>query len=626
MGLFDEALTKDDFEDANWQEVISSSPMKECLTYTSFFQTKAEEVRKSGDTKQEAVFGLLSFITWFVLRLDSAGMPLGPRVILHGVATSSIDDIPDAYLEVLKEIAPTITDPEMQARVTDILWVRQRSKAYAMAKLAIPAYLASAEILNRPQYGAFSNARIERALQIAASLGRTSPELDQVITHIERLTIKYTSEKQWPRAARMHELLRAEKRGDPSVYAPMAEISAKQLEAEGKWYLAERFWKIKANWHFLAEEPDEERSARIQAAETHIKQADNYLNLPSPSYLNACHHIEDAIEAYRSFGSNKERVAELHKLLLEYQPRAFGQLRFMKSETLDTSEFEEPAAAAVKDKSILDALYALATITKSPKVSFLRRRIKKRIDDYLLYYLFGLAHIDNVGKTKARRPAFSSESDDEKENAILVEMYSDARRQQGALAMALIEPAREQIKLEHGVRVRDFNPIVYNNRFVPPSHAHIYAEGLHAGLMGDFLVACHLLAPQLENSIRYILNQTGAITSGFDAKRIQDEDSLNVILDLPEMRQLFDEDTIFDLKGLLAEQFGSNLRNEMAHGLMPYNRFWSAEVAYLWWLALRLCCLFRIVPSLVQTKIRRYRASELSKKRNRPRGFMRSQA
>lgn len=193
--------------------------------------------------------------------------------------------------------------------------------------------------------------------------------------------------------------------------------------------------------------------------------------------------------------------------------------------------------------------------------------------------------------------------DNEKEAAILAEMYMDARKYQGTLAIALVEPAREQIQLEHGVRVRDFYPIVFNNRFIPSGHARIYAEGLFAGLVGDFMGACHLLAPQLENSIRHILNQQGAITSGFDAKRVQDEDSLNAILELPELKQILDEDTIFDLKGLLAEQLGSNLRNDMAHGLLPFSQFWSAEVAYLWWLALRLCCLFRITPTLARKQV-----------------------
>ncbi len=50
------------------------------------------------------------------------------------------------------------------------------------------------------------------------------------------------------------------------------------------------------------------------------------------------------------------------------------------------------------------------------------------------------------------------------------------------------------------------------------------------------------------------------------------------------------EDIVFDLRGLLVERFGSNLRNEGAHGLMDYEEFLAPQAIYLWWLALKLCC------------------------------------
>ncbi|WP_370051350.1 DUF4209 domain-containing protein [Cyanothece sp. BG0011] len=45
------------------------------------------------------------------------------------------------------------------------------------------------------------------------------------------------------------------------------------------------------------------------------------------------------------------------------------------------------------------------------------------------------------------------------------------------------------------------------------------------------------------------------------------------------------------MKGLLVDRCGNNLRNQMAHGLLGYEDFFSAMNCYLWWLTLRLCCL-----------------------------------
>ncbi|MDM3843455.1 MAG: DUF4209 domain-containing protein [Aphanizomenon gracile PMC638.10] len=55
------------------------------------------------------------------------------------------------------------------------------------------------------------------------------------------------------------------------------------------------------------------------------------------------------------------------------------------------------------------------------------------------------------------------------------------------------------------------------------------------------------------------------------------------------MTSIFDEDTLFDLQGLLIEKSGSNLRNRMAHGLINDNDFSSPIFSYLWWVTLRLC-------------------------------------
>jgi len=115
------------------------------------------------------------------------------------------------------------------------------------------------------------------------------------------------------------------------------------------------------------------------------------------------------------------------------------------------------------------------------------------------------------------------------------------------------------------------------------------AKGLFAGFNGDLIVSTHLLIPQIEESIRMQLTVRGAITSGFSRGNVQNEYDLNTTLYMDEIKQLYDEDTIFDLRGLLVEHHGSNLRNYMAHGLLSDAQLQSHSSLYLWGLTLRLC-------------------------------------
>ena len=159
---------------------------------------------------------------------------------------------------------------------------------------------------------------------------------------------------------------------------------------------------------------------------------------------------------------------------------------------------------------------------------------------------------------------------------------------------ARIEPAWRQILQEHYVRAQDLAPFVANNPFVPEGRESLFARGLHAGLEGEFVVAVHLLVPQLENSVRHVLTQHGLITSSLD-KGIQEVHLLGSMLCRPEMDDIFGEDITFDLKGLLVKSdtgVGDNLRNKVAHGLMDGIDFSRTDAAYLWWLTLHL--LFRI--------------------------------
>ncbi|MEH2118725.1 DUF4209 domain-containing protein [Nostoc sp.] len=127
---------------------------------------------------------------------------------------------------------------------------------------------------------------------------------------------------------------------------------------------------------------------------------------------------------------------------------------------------------------------------------------------------------------------------------------------------------------------------------MPPDREHLFAKGLYAGLTGDFFTSTHILIPQIENSIRYLLRKQGALPSKIDIdKGIQDERDLNTTLfprNYPQINSIFDEDTLFDLQGLLIERSGSNLRNRMAHGLINDDGFSSPIMSYLWWVTLRL--------------------------------------
>jgi hypothetical protein len=173
-------------------------------------------------------------------------------------------------------------------------------------------------------------------------------------------------------------------------------------------------------------------------------------------------------------------------------------------------------------------------------------------------------------------------------------MYSVGQRMHAAHAHQYVEPLRNRILLEHRVTTDDLLAIVMHSPFVPSGREMLFARGLLAGLRGDFAVALHFLIPQIENSVRHILDQKGILTSGLDARGIQDDLDVNRTLrEEPfavPLTEILGEDTVFSLRGLLIEQHGGNYRNRLAHGFLDDAAFFSPLCSYLWWVALRLCC------------------------------------
>jgi hypothetical protein len=513
-------------------------------------------------------------------------------LVIRDRRSAIVDDFDDAQLNLLSQVVADVKDAELRARIADVLWLRKRD--YRMAELAVSSYLESAKISEDPQQWTATTDRVERALQLATILGRNAKPFSEVVSHIEFVLAKYKGEDPLYLSARMMEFLIGRRIGNSAENATLAEKLATRAESAHDWDKARTYWNIKAKWHFMAKDESAARDARILEAETYVKHAQELEGAEHPNYHFIATQIQSAIAAFRQVGNADERIRELHQKLLIIQQKAASQLASYSSST-DITQLVATAIAHVKGLNLQESLLRLATITQSPSVERLRTQAEEYRDRFLFQRLFPKVFLNAMGRVIARQP-------NDPEESLQADMYNNASFAHLISVQGLIEPARQQILLEHHTRINDFMPFVYHNLFVPPGREIIIARGLHSGLEGDFLTAVHFLIPQIESSIRYILAQLKVITSGFDDEGIQDEYNLNRLLSASEfataLSKVLGEDFVFDLRGLLVERFGANLRNDMAHGLIDDNAFYSNSACYLWWVTLR----FYILPKIASIK------------------------
>ena len=208
--------------------------------------------------------------------------------------------------------------------------------------------------------------------------------------------------------------------------------------------------------------------------------------------------------------------------------------------------------------------------------------------------------VNAAGQVVASRPSLLSPNPEEREEATRYEMFRLAGHHRDLMVNGLILPALWQLHREHRFSNRDWTALLRHSPFVPQGREWLFARGFQAGWDGDWDVATHLLAPQVENSIRHILFQNSVLASTLRSG-VQSEQGLDQTLLKPELALLLGENLVFDLRGLLTEKAGGYLRHKTAHGLAAFDEFYSVHSVYLWWLTLRLC-LLPLISSLPTTQ------------------------
>ena len=589
-------LTLADFEASNWLHLIEQSPAKTCLHYYAIFTNHLREASQNADAPSSRVFGFLGEITLMMLDAHSSERPYVPGLQWSGKRSAIPDDLTPAQAILIRDLAATVSDPEMRARLYDLVWIVSRK--YTAAEEAIKAYLESASVLEK-EHWSDATCRIERALRLAIELQR-SELIEQVTNRIEEILNRPGHERPLSLVSFLLELLVEGRRGEPRKYARLASECAETAEKCNDFETARSLWTISSKWLQFGDDETGSRNAQIAAAETYVKKADLLEKAGSPpNYMVINDVLERGIQAHRLIPGQRTRVNELRHRLLASQPKALDEMKRVRVGELDATNIVQQVVARVRGKSFPEALIGMASLARSPDVHKLREQSIENMKAAPLTSSLGMTVVGPNGQTVAKIPSALSQENKERERAIVHAMIWDIGFVRGITAIA-IDAARNQINLEHPVLLRDWGPVVVNNPFVPPGREPIFAEGLHAGLRGNLLVAVHLLIPQVENSFREILTQHNVITSKLNQDGVQEEKHIQDLLYLDEFERLFGSDLTFDLRALLVNHGGPNLRHETAHGLRSYEEFNKPDALYFWCAVLRLC-----IPPLLQQSMTR---------------------
>jgi hypothetical protein len=501
-------------------------------------------------------------------------------------------DLQANEIAFLRTVLNRVTDCEVRARLADTLWLVTRD--VACARDAIDAYLASSERLEDPQHWPPATERLERAARLARSLGKGDPLLSKSLDKVlERIRI-YRGRDPLFFTCQLADLLYEFRFGDAAELAGYTLAGAEGARAEPEFNRARQYYEISAKLLARARDRDGFARARIAIAETFVEEAE--LREANGNFMAAHVAWTSAIIAYRKAPGGVARIPELQARLEAAASRMHERMRGFQHK-VDFTESIEKAPASVEGLGLFEAILCFVTLP-CVDVKDLRATTLRGIKDFPLQGLMPTKIFDLRGRLVEQAPSALASDPAEREAAVQMRMMQNADLHRWHMFHGYLQPIYYKIAEEHRLTEPRVWELVQGSMLIPPQREEFFVRGLAAGFRGDLLLAHHLLIPQIENALRWVLHGLGTIARAIDDAGIEEEWPLQRCLAAPKVVELFGEDLVYELRTLLIEKGGPNLRHLSMHGVMSPGEYRSLQSFYAWWLMLKMT--FLLTPAVQQ--------------------------
>ncbi|WAC20897.1 DUF4209 domain-containing protein [Luteolibacter sp. SL250] len=580
--------TLEEIDSVGWESAVSSAELPICHKFSRIFFDQFRAHQDQKEIVPAKVYRFLGQISSMSLDAGSVDSPLGPAMVTTTGRTTDVGDFDDVALSTIQGLMGKATIPALRARLGDIVWIRKKDHGGAM--VAAVAYLEEFKMLDALNKWVWAITNLERGFSLARILGSKNPLFQDYVDFILNRLTELQNSCDDAFCARLLSMLVEQRSGDAKVLAQIAESIGTRLEQAASDFLARQYFDIAVSCFEWAKEDENARRIKRLKGDSLVRLAEKCVS-NGQGYFSATHHLAVGIECLRQGRDEADRIQRLHKMLLDWQSKSLDEMQTHTHET-NVSEMIEIAQKNVSGKSLQGAVFAMAMGHNPIDTEALRKRVLNQIDEFPMASIFDVTMMDSDGRVVANKQSVFNASEEHKEAAIEAEMFHQAAQIDWSLrSQAYIDVSRRQIWIEHRPTHKDLEFLVLQNPFIAPGHEALFLKGIVCGFRGEFDIAAHLLVPQIEESIRYVLRRAGHVTSKLDAKLIQQQRLLGTLLGMPETVEIFGKNHVFELRGLLCEKFGYDLRNKLAHGFLTYNACWGADVINLWWLVLRFLCI-----------------------------------
>ena len=602
MDSSEKRYSRDEFVAMNWNYDDATENHYGYSSVAQSLNDSAKEKSESGLEEQERILNLLSRAASMKLVPSSLNEPFKPyfQDFQEGRRSAQPEDFTEEELFFFEEILNDVKEPWLTARLADLLWLCKTPKNPNHAKTAIDSYISHG--IESDTWHRDVNDCWERAARLCMQL-RDFDRLGGIRNQLfSAFKLEHSNSKfmtLW--IANLMDKLNIDSDFKEDIALALFKSGQILLES-GDFNSARSYFELSSK---KFKQSGDERSwldSLVALADCFEREADSR---SAGSNMVANSFYENSIQAYRRIPTKHredysvdDKISQVRKKISKTGAASLGEMGVIKTPGVDLSDTIKASMAHVSGKrSVEEALMYFVGLYSGPKYSTLQSSAKESMQNSFIGNLFGSTHMSGDGRVVGKTPPMNLNAgeDDPDNQAVL---NRQVQQQFGIETQLVVEgrilPALRQILMEHRVSKELLKALCHHSPIVPEDREYLLGHAFWLGFEHDFGSAIHLLCPQVEHIVRMKLKGVGAHTSNIDRDGIENENGLSTLMDLPEAIQVFGEDLWFEVKSIFTDSLGSNLRNEVAHGLLNDSSSSSISTIYAWWMVLRL-----VVHSLV---------------------------
>lgn len=511
--------------------------------------------------------------------------PFKPKFIFEDRRGLIASDFSEESLTALKDFCLEVESHELRARLADIAWIT-KSGTIDHAYMAIEAYLESAkQLADESDSWVLPCDRIERALRLSCMFRRDNQRPDLFENVSQFILEQYEAHKESKRCFYAKRLLTLSlefciKEND-WIYEQALELARLQFE-RGDYDSSINANEIALDAAMSMRDKEKQIATWQFISECHVKAAEHY-----QQGMIAAGRLLKAIDALAKVPGTKEQRLALYEEMREQQIESLHDLGLIVTDGQDISQLVNTAIANVQSVDLFDALFRLGTITRPSNIEQLREHAVEQMQTSISW-MFGTTHLDHDGMTTAVIPAGLGIEDDENGLRCWSIMMRNIGIEHQLGVQGQIMPALNEVTTKYVVTEEAIDQICSNHPFIPDGHEEYFVKGLLAGFNRDFMTACHLLVPQIENSLRYLARQKGEEPSTLHGDGSQERNGIKALLGHQEIIDTLGSDLTTNLQVVLLDKVYGDLRNQLSHGYVPASTYRGTAPKFLWWLVLHI--------------------------------------